>query len=172
MHLLHLLRHAKSGRDEGVEDRDRTLSKRGRETARAIGKTLPQAIGQVDLVLCSSSARTRETAELVLAWFAVPPRILFEDTLYLVGDGTLLRRLRRLDEGSGSVLVIGHNPGLHQLAVALAAPAAAQFAALANGKFPTMARASLRIEANWAALERGRNALVGYVTPKSLGIDD
>ena len=172
MHLLHLLRHAKSGRDEGVDDRDRTLSKRGREAARAIGKGLPKAIEAVELVLCSSSARTRETAELVLAAFDKPPRILFEDALYLVGAGALLRRLRRLDEACSSVLVIGHNPGLHQLAVALAAPTSPGFKALAEGKFPTTARASFRVDTNWAALERGRNPLVAYVTPKSLGIED
>jgi|SRR5579872_1312536 len=172
MHLLHVLRHAKSGRDEGVEDSERTLSKRGREAARTIGKTLPDAIGAVDLVLCSSSVRTRETADLVLAAYLKPPRIVFEDELYLVGEGALLRRLRRLDEACGSVLVIGHNPGLHQLAVALAAPKSTNYAALADGKFPTTARASLRIDSSWAALDRGRNALVAYVTPKSLGIDD
>ena len=172
MHLLHLLRHAKSGRDEGVEDRDRTLSKRGREAARAIGKRLPRAIGAIDLVLCSSSARTRETADLVLAAFDARPRVLFEDGLYLVGEAALLRRLRRLDEASGSVLVIGHNPGLHRLAVALAAPKSPQFAALAEGKFPTTARASLRIDTDWAGLERGQNYLTAYVTPKSLGVDD
>ena len=172
MHLLHLLRHAKSGRDEGVDDRDRTLSKRGREAARAIGTGLPQAIGKLDLVLCSSSARTRETAELVLAGFDKAPRTLFEDGLYLVGEAALLRRMRRLDEAAGSVLVIGHNPGLHQLAVALAAPKSPGFRALADGKFPTTARASLQVDTSWAALGRVRNALVAYVTPKSLGIDD
>jgi phosphohistidine phosphatase len=172
MHLLHLLRHAKSGRDEDVDDRDRTLSKRGREAARAIGKGLPKALGSVDLVLCSSSARTRETADLVLAAFDRPPSVLFEDGLYLVAEGALLRRLRRLEESCGSVVVIGHNPGLHQLAVALAAPTSPKFKALAEGKFPTTARASLRIDTNWAALDRGRNPLVAYVTPKSLGIED
>jgi len=172
MHLLHILRHAKSGRDAGVDDRDRTLSKRGREAAHAVGKGLPEAIGAIDLVLCSSSARTRETADLVLAAYPKPPRILFEDGLYLVGEGALLLRLRRLDEACGSVLLIGHNPGLHQLAVALAAPKSANVAALADGKFPTTARATLRIEGRWAAPERGRNALVDYVPPKSLGIED
>jgi phosphohistidine phosphatase len=172
MHLLHLLRHAKSGRDDAVDDRERTLSKRGREAARAIGKLLPQAIGTVDLVLCSSSVRTRETAELVLAAYRSPPRILFEDGLYLVSDGALLRRLRRVEEGCESVLLIGHNPGLHQLAVALASPKSPAFAALADGKFPTTARASLRIDNSWAALDTGGNTLVSYVTPKSLGIED
>lgn len=172
MHLLHLLRHAKSGRDEGVEDRERTLSKRGREAARAIGKLLPETIGAVDLVLCSSSVRTRETAELVLAAYPKPPHTLFEDGLYLVGETALLRRLRRLDEACESVLLIGHNPALQLLAVALAAPRSPNFAALADGKFPTAARASLRIATSWANLEPGHNRLTAYVTPKSLGIED
>ena len=172
MHLLHLLRHAKSGRDEGVEDRERTLSKRGRDVARAIGKLLPETIGAVDLVLCSSSVRTRETAALVLAAYPTAPRTLFEDGLYLVGEAALLRRLRRIDESCGSVLLIGHNPAMQQLAVALAEPRSPNFAALAESKFPTTARVSLRIDTSWAALDRGRNALVSYVTPKSLGIED
>ncbi len=67
MHRLHLLRHAKSDRDQPVEDKERRLSRRGRETARRVGESLPAAIGQIDLVLCSSALRTRETAALVLA---------------------------------------------------------------------------------------------------------
>ena len=74
MHLLHLLRHAKSDRDEGVEDHERSLSRRGREAARRVGESLPAALGAIDLVLCSTSVRTRETAALVLAHFAPPPR--------------------------------------------------------------------------------------------------
>src|SRR6266851_7061481 len=112
MHRLHLLRHAKSSWDEAVEDHQRPLSRRGREAARRVAETLPNALGAVDLVLCSTSVRTRETAELVLAGFAAPPRVLYEDALYLAGSGALLRCLRRLDEKDEAVLLIGHNPGL------------------------------------------------------------
>src|SRR5437016_13204340 len=111
MHRLHLLRHAKSDRDEGVEDHERKLSRRGREAARRVGESLPQALGTLDLVLCSTALRIRETAALVLVDFA-PPYILFEDVLYLAGRNALLRRLCRLNERAGTVLVIGHNPGL------------------------------------------------------------
>jgi phosphohistidine phosphatase len=172
MHLLHLLRHAKSGRNAGLDDRERTLSKSGREAARLVAKLLPNSVGALDLVLCSSSVRTRETADLVLAGYSPAPRILFEDALYLAGDVVLLKRLRRLVEDCGSVLLIGHNPALHELAVALAAPGSPHFVELANGTFPTMARASLRIETSWAALQAGRNPLVAYATPNSLGIAD
>src|SRR4029077_266770 len=103
MHRLHLLRHATSDRDEGVEDRERRLSRRGREAARRVGESLPSALGALDLVLCSTSLRTRENAELVLAGFAPRPRILYEEALYLAGRAALLRRLRPLDESAGAV---------------------------------------------------------------------
>ena len=168
MHRLHLLRHAKSNRDDRVEDRERRLSRRGRDTARVVGKSLPAALGKVDLVLCSSALRTRETAELALADFAPLPRILFEDGLYLAGAASLLKRLTQLDEKDGTVLVIGHNPGLHELAMALVAPDSPAYRSLATGKFPTAVRASFTVEGKWRALGRSRHQLTDYVTVKSL----
>jgi phosphohistidine phosphatase len=119
-------------------------------------------------VLCSTALRTRETASLVLAGFAVAPQIAFEDGLYLAALPELVRRLRRLDEDTGAVLLIGHNPGLHKLALALAASDSPGYPALAAGKFPTAARASLIIETDWAGLDRARHPLRDYVIPKSL----
>jgi len=168
VHTLHLLRHAKSSYPEGVEDRDRPLSRRGREAARRVGKSLPAALGGIDLVLCSNSVRTRETAELVLAGFAAPSPIQFEDGLYLAGRAALMRRLCQLDESVGAVMVIGHNPGLHELALALASAGSPRYEALASGKFPTTARASFSIEQPWANLARSRHPLTDYVTAKSL----
>lgn len=168
MHRLHLLRHAKSAPNEELEDHQRPLSRRGREEARRIGETLPAALGAIDLVLCSTALRTRETAELVLAGFAVPPSVLFEDAIYLAAPAALMRLLRRLDESVGAVLAIGHNPGLHELAIALAATDSPRYRALASGKFPTTARASFAIEQSWADLGRSRHALIDYATPKSL----
>ena len=172
MHRLHLLRHAKSSRDEDIEDKERPLSRRGRDSSRRIGETLQAGIGKVDLVLCSSALRTRETAELALAAFSPKPRILFENGLYLAGVNALLRRLTQLDEKAGSVLMIGHNPGLHELAITLAAPDSPGYRAFAGGKFPTGARASFVIDGTWAVLDRLRHQLVDYVTPKSLGDKD
>jgi phosphohistidine phosphatase len=169
MHQLHLLRHAKSSWNDDADDRERPLNKRGREAARLIAEGLPQAIGELDLVLCSSALRTRETAELALAGFAQPPRVLYEDELYLAGQAELMRRLNQLDEGVGSVLVIGHNPGLHELAVALAAPGSAGFSTLANGKFPTGLRVRFVIGTRWADIGSTRHRLVDYVPVKLLG---
>jgi phosphohistidine phosphatase len=168
MHRLHLLRHAKSSWTEGVEDRDRKLNRRGREEAERVGADLPGAIGTLDLVLCSTARRTRETASLALAGFALPPRLVFEEGLYLVGTAGLLDRLSRLGEAEGSVLVIGHNPGLHELALALATPDSPGYTDLAGGKFPPAVRASFAVAGTWATLGRARHSMTGYVTAKSL----
>ncbi|HZK91219.1 MAG TPA: histidine phosphatase family protein [Stellaceae bacterium] len=172
MHQLHLLRHAKSSWNDEADDRERPLNKRGREATRLIADGLPQAIGGLDLVLCSSALRARETAELALAGFAKPPRVLYEDGLYLAGQAKLMRRLRQLDEAVESVLVIGHNPGLHELAVSLATPGSAGFSTLANGKFPTGVRVRFVIGTSWAEIDSTRHRLVDYVPVKVLGADD
>jgi phosphohistidine phosphatase len=172
MHQLHLLRHAKSSWDDDADDHERPLNKRGREGARLIGGSLPEAVGTLDLVLCSSALRTRETAELALAGFSKAPKILFEDDLYLASAGKLLARLRELDDRMGSVMVIGHNPGLHELAVALAAPGSDSFSMLANGKFPTGVRCRFEVGTSWAEIGGARHRLINYVTVKSLGGED
>jgi phosphohistidine phosphatase len=172
MHQLHLLRHAKSSWDDDAEDHARPLNKRGRESARLIGESLAKTIGPLDLVLCSSALRTRETAELALAGFSPMPRILYEDALYLATQAALMQRLRELDERSNAVMVIGHNPGLHELAIALAAPGSPGFSTLANGKFPTGVRVRFVITTNWAEIDSARHRLVDYVTAKSLDAGD
>jgi phosphohistidine phosphatase len=169
MHFLHLLRHARSAlEDDGTEDHPRKLSRRGRKDARLVAAGLPAALGPVDLVLCSTAQRTRETASLVLAGFVAAPPVAFEDRLYLAAAVELIRRLRRLDEAMRAVLLIGHNPGLHELALALAATDSPGYATLADGRFPTMALASFAIETSWAELDQARHTLRDYVTPKLL----
>lgn len=168
MNRLHLLRHAKSNAKEDLEDHERPLSRRGREAARQVGKHLPALIGALDLVLCSSALRTRETLDLVLARFLPRPRSVIEDELYLADRERLIERLRRLQEGDANVLVIGHNPGLHEAAIALAARDSPDYGALAGSKFPTAAWASFRIPAPWSVLGFSRHELIGYITPETL----
>jgi phosphohistidine phosphatase len=167
MNMLHLLRHAKSSAKEDVEDHERPLSQRGREAARCVGQHLPAMVGALDLVLCSSALRTRETLDLVLAAFSLRPRSVIEDGLYLASRERLMERLHRLDEADVNVLLVGHNPGLHELAVALAEKSSLSFRALTSGKFPTAAFASFHVP-RWSALGYSRHELIAYATPKSL----
>ena len=172
MNMLHLLRHAKSSAKEDVEDYERPLSRRGRQAARRVGRNLSAKLGAIDLVLCSSARRTRETLDLVIDEFSPKPRTSIEDELYLASREKLVARLGRLDARDVNVLLIGHNPGLQELVVALADVNSLAFRALASGKFPTAAYASFRVPADWAALGSSRYELIGYVTPDSLAEDD
>jgi phosphohistidine phosphatase len=171
MHMLHLLRHAKSSWKEEVEDHERRLNRRGREAARRVGQALPAAVGTLDLVLCSSARRTRETLELIVAEFAVRPLSVLEDELYEASKDELMDRLRRLAEETDNVLLIGHNPGLHDLSIAIADANTAGFRALSSGKFPTAARASFRVPEPWSGFGGLRCELVDYVTAGSLRSD-
>ena len=168
MHRLHLLRHAKSSWKEDVEDRERRLNRRGREAARRVGRYLPATIGALDLVLCSSAVRTRETMDLVLTDYRVQPRGIIEDELYAASAEKLMERLRQLDEADRNVLLIGHNPGVYELAIILADANSPDARELASGKFPTAARASFEIPHRWSALGGSRYELIAYVTVESL----
>jgi phosphohistidine phosphatase len=168
MHMLHLLRHAKSSWKEEVEDHERRLNRRGREAARRVGQALPAAVGTLDLVLCSSARRTRETLELIVAEFAVRPLSVIEDELYEASKDELMDRLCRLADEIDNVLLIGHNPGLHDLAIAVADANTAGFRALSSSKFPTGARASFRVPEPWSGFGCLRCELIDYVTAGSL----
>jgi phosphohistidine phosphatase len=121
MKRVYLLRHAKSSwKDRPLADRDRPLAGRGRRAASAIADHLRAERVRPELVLCSPARRARETLELVegAPWDEV--EVVFEEGLYGVSEAGLLARLRVLPREVGSVLVIGHNPGLGGLVLALA----------------------------------------------------
>jgi phosphohistidine phosphatase len=169
MHQLHLLRHAKSSWDDDADDHERPLNKRGREAARLIGANLPQAIDAPDLVLCSTALRTRETAKLALGGFRKAPRFLFEDGIYLASASKLLQRLRELEESTGSVMVIGHNPGLHDAAEFLIAAGDVTLREGLREKFPTGALAVIDFAVDaWNRIHDHSGRLDRYVTPRSI----
>lgn len=166
MKTLYLFRHAKAAPEGREGDALRPLMKRGRKAAAAMGAYLVKLEPPPALILCSTSLRTRETLDEILAAFDREPQLFFEDALYLAGASRLLDRLHRLPEDAESVLLIGHNPGLHQLAASLASEAGT----LAEG-FPTAALAVLRVPDRWSALRPHQAKLVDFRTPKSLSRD-
>jgi phosphohistidine phosphatase len=167
-HSLHLLRHAKSSWDDStLADRERPLAPRGRRAAKAIAKHLVRVGIEPDLVLCSSATRTRETLELVRPAFRDEPKVSFEDELYAASSDALLERLRLVPEAVASVMVIGHNPGLQDLALLLAS-GGTELERL-KAKFPTAALATLTLATPaWRQLSEGGAVLDAYVVPKEL----
>lgn len=164
---LHLLRHAKSSwKDESLADHDRPLAGRGRRAAATMAEHFAAQRIEPDLVLCSTAVRTRETyGRLELE--DVPVR--YEPAVYAASAGELLALLRAVPDQVGSVLVIGHNPGLEDLALLLARPSAERDALAV--KFPTGALATLEFEngARWSTLSSAGAALTAFVRPRDLG---
>ena len=165
---LALVRHAKSSwADPDIADHDRPLNARGRRAAALVGQHLPAAGVHPDLVLCSSATRARQTLEL----FQLVPTIdvLIEDQLYGAGSHELLARVRRIPAWVSSAVLIGHNPGLEELAFLLVGSGASEDRARMAEKFPTGAVAVVAFNADsWSAIEPGSGELVHFLTPKRL----
>mgnify|MGYP001160720439 CR=1 FL=1 len=168
MKLLYLLRHGKSSwADAELDDYDRPLAARGRKATRLLARHIRRAGIRPAVVLCSSARRTRQTLRLLKPGLGNKPERHIEDSLYGADAAALLRRLRALPKRADSVLLIGHNPGLQDLALALARPGKAR--ERMQQRFPTGALATLRIDkAGWRKLGKGDAALVGYLTPQEL----
>jgi len=169
MHTLYLLRHAKSSwADPALPDHERPLASRGRRDAKRIGEHLVRLGIEPELVLCSPARRTRETLELLRPALGATPTIRLEEELYGASSDRLLERIRALPEAVASVLLIGHNPGLQQLAVVLASTGA-ELERL-EAKFPTAALATLTsANTSWSRLSQSDAVLAAFVVPKQLG---
>jgi phosphohistidine phosphatase len=160
---LILLRHAKSDWTEDVPDHDRPLAKRGRHDAPQVGRWLRGHGYLPDTVVCSTAQRTRQTWELVAAKLrAADPAVTFEPRAYGATPHTLLYLLRELQPATRTALLVGHNPGISELASALAE---------APLSFPTAAVAVLVFDGDWSDLEPGRAELVNFVIPADLHQD-
>ena len=173
MSELYLLRHAKAvPAEEGGADRERPLEPRGRKAAQAVGGWIGKHRLQPDLVLCSPSLRTRQTLDLIGPSFEKPPKILLEDGLYLAAGDRLLARLRRVPTACERVMLVGHNPGLHELALFLAESASGPLLARLGG-FSTGALAGFQVGLPWSALGRRTARLASVINPKELvrGLD-
>jgi phosphohistidine phosphatase len=164
---LYLLRHAKSSWDDpGLADHDRPLAPRGRRAAKAIARHLSEQEIAPELVLCSTARRAQETFQRIEPVLGTPA-LRLERELYGASAGALLERLRDVPDAVGSVMLIGHNPGIEELALTLAGPARA--GRTLGAKFPTAALATLALPgASWRALGPGEAELIAYVRPRDL----
>jgi phosphohistidine phosphatase len=164
MKRVYLLRHAKSSwKHDELADRDRPLAGRGRRAAKAIAEHMRAQELKPELVLCSTARRARETLERIEPALGRAP-VRLEAELYGASARELLARLRRLPDVVGSVLVIGHNPAIHELASELAGPAPEL-----AGKFPTAALATLAFDGwDWSELGPEATELVELTRPRDL----
>jgi phosphohistidine phosphatase len=175
---LVLFRHAKSAWP-GVPDHDRPLARRGIGAAPVMGRWLREAGLLPGQVLCSTARRARETWQFAQAGLAATPPVTFDVRIYEGAATDLLTVIGEVPPATGTLLLIGHNPAIEDLALLLAAaPGAAAGpgpAGAAPGdlermrsKFPTAAIAVLQFHGTWPRLAPGAARLTAFVTPRDL----
>jgi len=162
---LFLLRHAKAVAQHADGDRTRGLSDAGRDSARTMAAAAAERHFAPSLVLCSDAVRTRETLDIVLPALKPAPDIVYEEALYLADAKQLLQRLRRIPDDVRSVMLVGHNPGLQELAVALSDQPTGPLMARLTVDFPTAALVRFEINLPWSALERGSARMMSILAP-------
>jgi len=157
---LLLMRHAKSDYPAGVVDHDRPLAPRGIREAGLAGEWLRSSVPPIDAVLCSTAARARET----LTRTGLDAPVTFDERLYDAVPGSVIDVINGVDDGVATLLVIGHEPAMSNVAIGLAgAPGSSQAAAeRISTKFPTSAIAVLRTDAPWRDLTMGAAVLVSF----------
>lgn len=169
MHQLILLRHAKAVRAEAeLPDHDRPLTPEGRRAAAAMGACM-RGLGLIpDVILVSSSRRTQETMEALEPW-EERPNIETLPGLYMASEAQIRDILRELPETVRSVLVIGHNPGMHEIAQLLAGKATGkpELDRLAEN-FPTASLAEFVIATPWHRLGDAGARLKRFIQPADL----
>ena len=167
MRRLMLLRHAKTERaGPGERDRDRALTKRGRADAPVIGAYMAKHGLVPDLALVSPAKRAQETWTLLVEAFAKAPKVTNEERIYNA-DAEKLMALVGEKRPARSMLVVGHNPGLHDLAIALIASGAVEARERVAEKLPTAGLIVIDLAFNdWSMLHPQSGRLERFITPR------
>lgn len=172
---LFLLRHAKADRPAAIDDFERPLNERGRKAAPKIGAVMAERGWRPDLALVSPAKRTRETWALIARALGDGKVAEFHDQLYLASATRLLEIVRAQGEAIASVLIVGHNPGIEELAARLAAepqpPAGARALSRLKTKYPTGALTIIGFNVDhWKQVRAGSGLITEFLTPAM--IDD
>lgn len=169
---LLLLRHAKSCWDgPAVDDHGRDLAPRGLKAASRMGALLGELELVPDLVVCSTARRAMHTWQLAAAALGVQPQLQQDGRLYLAAPERMIAVARERGADAGRLLLVGHNPGMHQMATRLAGSGEAALRALLTAKFPTAGLALLALDlAAWSEFDRQAGELRGFWRPRDFGV--
>jgi phosphohistidine phosphatase len=168
MRTLLLLRHAKAvPAEEGQDDHERALAERGHAQAGRMAEHFAAEGFAPTQVLCSTSRRTRETLAHLRPHLPAEAQVELERRLYLATPGTLLTRIHAAPDAARELLLVGHNPGMEDLARGLAG-AGKKKALERLASFSTGTLAVLRFEGRWRDLAPGGARLDALVRPKDL----
>jgi phosphohistidine phosphatase len=168
MRTLILLRHAKAVTHSPDGDFGRELAPRGRAQADRLGRWLANKPFAPALVYASPARRTRETADLAIAALPHKPERIDEASLYNADAADILALIRAAPNERERLMVVGHNPGMAEVANFLAGSGEPAALLSLGRKYPTCACAVLEFAGDWSEIGARRGALLTYITPKSL----
>ncbi len=164
---LYILRHGKAETGSASQDdHERTLNDQGIKACAVMGKYLASQPVAPQLILCSDAKRTQNTWKLVkeASKLSVPEE--YTDRLYLASANEVLNQLSSLPETISAVLVVGHNPGLHQLSINLAKKGDEALIDRLLLKFPTCAMSTVELgPVLWRDIFHADSTLKAFTTP-------
>ena len=162
MKSLLIMRHGKAEAYNEDGDKYRVLAHRGKREAKTMGELILDKAGTPDLVVSSDAARAHETAVLAAEASGYNEKIVLAPMMYDASLGSLLKVVQSLPESASTALIVGHNPGLEDLATQLTK------SDLPSGVLPTSGVIHLHIKGHWSKLRAGGAKLVAEYSPKNL----
>ena len=164
MKTLYLLRHAKSSwKDATLQDFDRPLNGRGKDSAPLVGRVMRKRKLKVDLVLSSPAARARQTAALVKESAGLSAETLYDERIYEADAARLLEVVSQAAEPADALVLVGHNPGIEELLTFLTGE---------ERRMPTAALACITLDVEkWGKVRARAGRLEWLVRPKELAED-
>lgn len=168
MKTLILLRHAEAAEQQSGKDAERPLTQKGREMAVWVGNELSKKGLWPDFILSSSAQRTKETCSLIQdAWAPdVYPQVFFDPAIYRADAHECLEMIAMQDEMHSSLMMVGHNPTIHQLALLLCGAGQAQKRPEMSNHFPPASCAVFTFpQEQWVRIHKASGTLVDFFHP-------
>lgn len=171
MKRICILRHAKAGKGHKkiLDDHDRPLTSKGLEASKALATYIDNSDFTPDLIICSTSKRTRKTSEIVFKSFFPDTDIIYSSKLYLAKESDLYEIIKETSDSVNNLVVVGHNPGLHEFCSMLVSDGdKTQIRQLREHFSPgAMAIFKLSIK-HWSDIKRKSGLLTNLIIPKEL----
>jgi phosphohistidine phosphatase len=170
MKQLAILRHAKSDwGNPGLTDFDRPLNKRGRKAAKKMGRILRERGLAFGRIVSSPAQRAKETVERFRIGYEQDCDVRFEPSIYLASTGTLLGLVNGLPDDAGTVMIVGHNPGFHDIVLRLTRENGDGLRDKVGANFPTGAFALIDFPVDkWADVQPASGEIRQVIFPREI----
>ncbi|MFI8106138.1 SixA phosphatase family protein [Streptomyces sp. NPDC086023] len=160
-----IVRHGKAVPKHTADDPDRDLTGRGRRDSARAGRWLEESGHRFDLARCSTAVRARRTWQMIVPHLSAPPPASYSEQLYHADAAYLLAVLRGSAPELTGVLLVGHNPAVHDLAVTLCGSGPKPLRRTLEDGLPTAGVVVLTLDGPWERIGPGAAHLTDLWTP-------